>query len=1021
MDRLTWLRAQRWLIHDLDNSRAAMWPPDLERATTAPRPILTDAFCCLHTGGEVLAFAPEPRVTVAESDSSNDCSHEPNAGHCRGLEGTVRLDVMVVSQTPGMPPSLFTTLSSNKGSSPTASGTLRRPESPNTDCSRGERSSVPACYLRLGRDVFWLNHTAICRLTLPPLDELPENVPPYLDLELRPSSSINPSNTSSGRGGSSSSSAASNSSTNASNFRSSGSGSGSSSSHASNSNCSHIGHEPVVTLRCWANASVLSPTAAHGKLAAFAHNLQACLSASLVYPTHTLFKARGPIAAHVDASPTVTSSDRGNTGSERRRGSANSLNSSSLCTSQVEARQNSGKNNNKTGSFDGTYMAESSNGTPVKSGVSCEKDTEPQTAHGANITGSLSGNSSSIQGEESTDRTLWKSQSINGHGSMTVGGAFGPQTALALMAGPEDEGTGDEVEPERKRRGRRAVAASPLDDVCKQMAFSQHLDCPPPPPPVPTRPHLAVGHGDASITAKEAAVAAGLAPGTVTGEASADLGSGDKESTRLAQANDEAFPMQPGSEEQHSSGDGESTTNANRNKELQPSLVEATATITSAEEADSRAEGSIALGQASTDVASKANGSVLKAHVTEMNECSENEGEDDEDNDTDDVGSGLSCPLGQETPLSKRNTTTHHQGNQFTSAPSTSSRAAGSSGARKRSRAESASSQPELSPQPPLAALAPGFLACLGTPRPFHEVGGKEPMARGMSGEDPASSKDVSSSSEGSWVAVAAVERLYDQWCLFTRAADLLTTTSRHEDNNARGNGVNNAVSSAGATTLSTNGGPATPLATAGTAATAGVFGCNSSWAAVTIGQWRRALGSTSSNNNNSNSNNNDFSPSSAAAAAASAEHVGQMQLCASALSSCTLPWPAYVQLEREVHATAAACRIAQDNALDSLLATSQAKPLSVNAATEGSAVPQPAAGRHVNVRQPGDAGKPSSSSSKFSHGNGDEGARTMAQAVEALDRARAAVARAEAAVELLAALPIDAPGALFKEPPSAE
>jgi hypothetical protein len=44
-------------------------------------------------------------------------------------------------------------------------------------------ASIPACYLRFDDDVFFLDHTAIERLTLPPLDSLPEGVPPYLDIQ----------------------------------------------------------------------------------------------------------------------------------------------------------------------------------------------------------------------------------------------------------------------------------------------------------------------------------------------------------------------------------------------------------------------------------------------------------------------------------------------------------------------------------------------------------------------------------------------------------------------------------------------------------------------------------------------------------------------------------------------------------------------------------------------------------------------------------------------------------------------
>jgi hypothetical protein len=104
------------------------------------------------------------------------------------------------------------------------------------------------------------------------------------------------------------------------------------------------------------------------------------------------------------------------------------------------------------------------------------------------------------------------------------------------------------------------------------------------------------------------------------------------------------------------------------------------------------------------------------------------------------------------------------------------------------------------------------------------------------------------------------------------------------------------------------------------------------------------------------------------------------------------------VELEREVNATAAACRASQEEALDALLATSQAK------------APPSAPPTDKSTNQVPNLGD--------GNDDGNRSVKSTAQAVEVLDNAREAVARAEAAVEYLAALPVDAPGALFTELP---
>ena len=102
---------------------------------------------------------------------------------------------------------------------------------------------MPACYVRIGEDVFMLDHTAIKEITIPPHDMLPTDVPPYADFSLGAPA-----------------------------MRSQ----------------SHYGAATnALSLRIWTRLT-LTATAAEGKLRSFAQALEEFLTPRLVYPIHTL-------------------------------------------------------------------------------------------------------------------------------------------------------------------------------------------------------------------------------------------------------------------------------------------------------------------------------------------------------------------------------------------------------------------------------------------------------------------------------------------------------------------------------------------------------------------------------------------------------------------------------------------------------------------------------------------------------------------------------------------------------------
>jgi hypothetical protein len=271
---------------------------------------------------------------------------------------------------------------------------------------------------------------------------------------------------------------------------------------------------------------------------------------------------------------------------------------------------------------------------------------------------------------------------------------------------------------------------------------------------------------------------------------------------------------------------------------------------------------------------------------------------------------------------------------------------------------------------------------------------------------------------------VAVVERLCDQWRLLARAADLLAppphgpaastaadaTARRPDDSQAadrgrrstarRGDDGNNNNGGGGGSS-----GPDASLQAAGAAVHG--RGVGSAWAAVAVGQWRRAL---ASNCNDSNTAHDSSSSSAAAAAAAAAERARQLHVCAAALSVCTLPWPAVVELQRALATTAAACKQTRATALDALL-DAHAEPLPTRLPASGALASGQAGGPTT-----GQVGGPPTAAAwgGVVLGGGDAGSVRVAAAAAALDAASAALKRADAAVEFLFALPVDAPGALF-------
>lgn len=52
----------------------------------------------------------------------------------------------------------------------------------NEPLEESELTSIPACYIRIEEDVFFLDHKKISKINFPPLVDIPEEVPPYIDL-----------------------------------------------------------------------------------------------------------------------------------------------------------------------------------------------------------------------------------------------------------------------------------------------------------------------------------------------------------------------------------------------------------------------------------------------------------------------------------------------------------------------------------------------------------------------------------------------------------------------------------------------------------------------------------------------------------------------------------------------------------------------------------------------------------------------------------------------------------------------
>jgi hypothetical protein len=212
MDLLSYLRAQICLLHDPESSGGA-WPPHFERCTGSPRPILSDAHCCFHNSNRMVSFFEVfwfnnllqfffktklimPQLTLAlnvvgcffihicvyEKMKLRNPKHE-RVRNTNQANHELSLDIVVVNQLPGelqpFPLSKFDChqhleqqqQSEEHQSSPAASDTktILKTDEP-----------IPACYLRIEEDVFFLDHSVHLKINFP--TRLPKDVPPYIDM-----------------------------------------------------------------------------------------------------------------------------------------------------------------------------------------------------------------------------------------------------------------------------------------------------------------------------------------------------------------------------------------------------------------------------------------------------------------------------------------------------------------------------------------------------------------------------------------------------------------------------------------------------------------------------------------------------------------------------------------------------------------------------------------------------------------------------------------------------------------------